>query len=349
MITRELLNKFLDGRCSPEESALLKRYFADGKMSDLNRILQEDWDEANDAVPNREIDYHRKRIWGRLREKLSLEDPVLLKEYEGRGYSGFASWKWSAAAVVSLCIMALGGFMLWKPSPAGKAVHEATIAMTEQRNEQDKPMAVSLPDGSKVILDPRSVLRYPEKFPIGERLVTLEGKAFFDVAKDSLNPFFVKTNALNVRVIGTSFNISSFMNEPAEVSVITGKVAVFLTEQKGSMILEPNERAVRLNEKSELAKMLVEQPVLIRREVLTSMFDFDETPASQVFEALEEAYDIRIRFDADLLKHCTLRARLDDQPLFVKLEMICASLGLEFKIEGTDIIISGEGCYEREI
>ncbi len=335
MITRELLGKLLEGRCSPEELDMLRAYFSEGDADELDEILEQDWRLAEGEAPDHFTENYRERILGRLRKEL---------EPRTAGKNKKVSWKWMAAAVVSLCILAAGGFMLWNKSSSAGAEMTAGAVFTEQKNEKDKPEVIFLPDGSRVVLEPGSMLEYPSFFEEGKRSVQLSGKAFFEVVTDSLRPFFVKTNSLNVRVLGTSFSVSSFENKSAEVSVVTGRVSVFLTEEKEGLILAPNERAVCLEESLTLQKTLVEEPVMVRREELLNLFDFDEAPVSRVFEALEKAYDIKIRFDPAVVERCTLRARLDDQPLFVKLNMICTSLGLEYEIAGTDILITGEGC-----
>lgn len=335
MITRELLGKLLDGRCSPEELNMLRSYFSEGDTDELHEILEQDWRLTEGEVSDYFTESYKERILGRLRKEL---EPRPAEENKS------GSWKWLAASVACICILALGGVMLWyKPSDRGIEM-TTRAAITEQKNGEGKPKVIFLPDGSKVVLDPGGILQYPSFFDKGERLVQLSGKAFFEVVADSLSPFFVKTKSLNVKVLGTSFSVSSFEDKSAEVSVVTGKVSVFVAEEKEGLILEPNERAVRLDESLALSKTLVEEPVMVRREELLNLFDFDETPVSSVFEALERAYDIKIRFDRALVGRCTLRARLDDQPLFVKLDMICTSLGLEYEIVGTDILITGEGC-----
>src|SRR5690606_26026261 len=144
------------------------------------------------------------------------------------------------------------------------------ISEIEQRNESNSSMTIFLSDGSEVELEPGSMISYPRKFTTGNRVVRLEGRAFFDVAKDSLNPFLVNTKSVNVKVLGTSFKVSSFENEPAEVSVVTGKVEVYVSEQEETVILQPNERAVQSGQGARLAKMLVEEPAVIKREVLES-------------------------------------------------------------------------------
>lgn len=348
MVTRSLLKKFVDGRCSPEELVFLKKYFLSGDTNELSQIMEEDWKNTNEVVHSQEFDEHKKRILDRLGEELHQHQSSFDQRFVAQTDWFSPTWKRSVAAVMLLCILAFGATIFLKEPVSLQEKEEQGLVMMEQKNNQDVPVTILLSDGSTVVLEPKSMLRYPKKFQGNKRIVRLDGQAFFDVSKDSLNPFFVRTNTLNVRVIGTSFNVSSFHDQPAEVSVVTGKVAVSVDEKKETMILDPNERAVRLNENSKLAKMLVEEPVLIRREKLMGFFDFDEVPVSDVFSALEGAYDIKMRFDAVLVKNLTLKARLDDQSLFIKLDMICASLGLGYEVVGTDIVIKESGNYDQE-
>lgn len=84
-----------------------------------------------------------------------------------------------------------------------------------------------LPDGSRVWLNKGAVLRYPESIHDGDRSLELEGEAFFEVQRDTLRPFTVRTHELVTRVLGTSFNINaSLETRDVKVSVRSGKVQV---------------------------------------------------------------------------------------------------------------------------
>lgn len=348
MITRELLAKFLDGQCTQSELSVLKEYLTQGDITTLHQILDEDWHQSESGVEAADIENYRERILYRLRSELAGERAGST-DLPRTGRAWPARWKWFAAALVPLFV----SVVFWKgrpgsasPDGTGNFDNQVRKAMVVRENNTSQPLTFTLPDGSLVRLDPDSRLSYAHELVTAEgRQVRLEGKAFFDVTKDSLNPFFVRSDAFNVRVLGTSFSVSTYSNKPAEVSVVSGKVAVYVDEQKKSLILEPNERALRLSDHAQLTKLLVEEPVVLDRAPLMGRFDFDETPASAVFAALEKAYDIEIRFDPKSVKDCTLRARLDDQSLFVKLDMICSSLGLAYEVVGTQIRITGDGCY----
>lgn len=345
MVTRALLQKYREGKCSPQELEILSQYFAGSNNPELDKILDEDWERSSESRPEPDWQEPGKRILASLKNELHRER-TSFDDGTPRNYlrTGFIR-RWAAVAAAILLITG-GGFLFWQQQASFRAVTLPENDLVVKRNDSETPLPFLLPDGSGVTLQPGSTLTYPREFEAGRRLVKLDGNAFFEVVRDSLQPFFVTTRALNVRVLGTSFNVFSQDDRPAEVSVVTGKVAVFLEEPKESIVLKPNERAVRLNTKAELTKVLATEPVPVRREAMDEIFDFQETPAARVFEAIAKAYDIRIRYDAEVIRNCTLRALLGDQPLFVKLDMICSPLGLTYEIEGTEIVIKGEGCHE---
>lgn len=90
-----------------------------------------------------------------------------------------------------------------------------------------KHRQISLPDGTRIWLSPGSHISYPNKFRTKERLVKLEGEAFFDVVHDENHPFVIQSGQLKTVVLGTSFNVKAYPNQIiSEVTVISGKVAV---------------------------------------------------------------------------------------------------------------------------
>lgn len=90
-----------------------------------------------------------------------------------------------------------------------------------------KQKKLVLPDGSKVLLNVGTELLVSKDFGENQRQVSLRGEAFFEVAKDSNRPFIIQSGALRTRVLGTSFNISSYADmDKIKVAVLTGKVAV---------------------------------------------------------------------------------------------------------------------------
>ena len=106
---------------------------------------------------------------------------------------------------------------------------------------------IILPDGSQVWLNSDSKLSYGARFNDTIREVSLEGEAYFDVIKDKKRPFIVMTNALNIRVLGTAFNIKSYAHDATiETTLIRGMIEVRKNNEPATkkIVLTPNEKLV---------------------------------------------------------------------------------------------------------
>ena len=96
---------------------------------------------------------------------------------------------------------------------------------------QGKMLKVVLSDGSEVWVNAGSRLVYPTRFVGDQRFVELEGEAYFKIAHDAAHPFIVKSPSSYTRVLGTEFNIRSFQNQPAQITLVRGSVEVRCTER----------------------------------------------------------------------------------------------------------------------
>lgn len=102
---------------------------------------------------------------------------------------------------------------------------------------------VTLPDGSKVTLNNNSRISYPISFSKAKREVTLSGEAYFDIQKEENRPFIVKSHGLDVRVLGTKFNVKSYKDHSETiVSLCEGSVQVMSDTDQTSMKLEPGDQ-----------------------------------------------------------------------------------------------------------
>ncbi|MEZ7499756.1 FecR family protein [Flavobacterium sp. Arc3] len=229
--------------------------------------------------------------------------------------------------------------------------------LVEQTNNSNKSQIITLSDGSSVLLQPQSKLSYPKNFVGNERRVYLSGEAFFEISKNPKKPFLVFANEIVTKVVGTSFRISAFSNEPnVEVLVRTGKVKVQSNEsissshKKEEITLLPNEalRFTRKNSTFDKITDITKDKTLIHsaRTIEQLSFDFTDIPVSQIFKTMEQAYLVNIEFPKDKLKECHLTTSLIDQPLPEKLKIICKALGnnTSYEMNGNQIIISSDGC-----
>src|SRR5690606_7892291 len=101
------------------------------------------------------------------------------------------------------------------------------LGFIHRETERGEKARLSLPDGTHILLNSDSRLWYNPDFGKDlERVVYLEGEAFFDVAKDTLHPFKIHSGDITTTVLGTSFNVQAFADEEITVSLVSGKVQI---------------------------------------------------------------------------------------------------------------------------
>jgi transmembrane sensor len=289
-------------------------------------------------------------MWGKIQEKVEHEkDPSTA--------SARANWAVAAACLSLLCAAVIGWFVFPRPKaePSWKAYHQQTlIGFAEQVNETDQPLKIELEDGSTVVLDAKSRLKYRTTFlKDSTRQVYLLGKAFFDVARNPYKPFIVHSNEIVVKVLGTSFRVEAPENgENILVSVKTGKVSVYAVAdkatddlQKDGVILLPNQQVSYERKERLFSKTLVEYPEVLRTTPIgPSDFVFDNTPIAEVFRTMEAAYGIEIIYNEEVMKNCYITAPLGSEPMQEKLRIICQTIGAAYEIIDANVVINSSGC-----
>jgi transmembrane sensor len=129
----------------------------------------------------------------------------------------------AAILVIAFGLSILSNLVFPTPEPIEI---EPILVYEEHSTPPGVKSTLTLHDGSKVILNSGSSLRYLKNFEVDKRILYLTGEAFFEVKKDSVRPFSVITGDVVTTALGTSFNISSYKNEDLNISLLTGKVAI---------------------------------------------------------------------------------------------------------------------------
>ncbi|MGB3006133.1 MAG: FecR family protein [Chitinophagaceae bacterium] len=274
----------------------------------------------------------------------------------------FKLWHWAAAASVLLVISVAYYFLSFN-----KKEISFTAAIpannVQNKNTSDSIQLIVLSDGSKITLQPNSILHYPEKFSDSSREVYLEGKAFFEVTRNPQKPFLVYSKHIITRVLGTSFFINTeTASGNEEVSVRTGKVQVSenTNMQAGSkqlipVIITPNQKAIYEPEKRLFETTIVEKPQPLIKEAhenespasVITRFVYEQENLAIVFRQLERAYGIEIIPENPNLNNCVFTGDIADEDLFTILKQICLATKSTFEINGTKVLIKGDGCNKN--
>ncbi|MEA5257998.1 FecR family protein [Arcicella aquatica] len=221
----------------------------------------------------------------------------------------------------------------------------SNMPLIEQVNNNEKPIYVNLSDGSKITLYKNSRLSYPSVFKGNNREVYLMGDAFFNIAKNPNKPFLVHAGTIVTKVLGTSFYVKApTVGNNIDVEVITGKVSVFEKDTKpnSGVVLSPNHKVTFYDGQHHFVTGLIDNPQPQGEK--DNVFEFKDTPLSEVLAKLSNVYGIRIDVDNEKLYDCPLTADFTTQSLHAKLEIICATINGSYETKGTVILISGRGC-----
>ena len=152
---------------------------------------------------------------------------------------------------------------------------------------------VVLSDGTKVWLNATSSLHFPSAFRGNQRVVELTGEAYFEVAKNKEKPFLVKVGDMQVKVLGTHFNINAYADEGAiKTSLLEGSVNI--TKAAVSGILKPGEQAILKNEadKVEIRKANMDEVMAWKN----GLFQFDDADITTIMREIGRWYDVEIEY-----------------------------------------------------
>lgn len=215
------------------------------------------------------------------------------------------------------------------------------IANANKNNELIIPKGgkyqVVLADGTKVWLNSASRLIYPQSFMGKERRVVLSGEAFFDVTHDAERPFVVETSRMNVKVLGTRFNVNDYDdNEEVSTTLVNGSVEIVSGDQQAFRLV-PGEQAY--GKENELEKREVN--VRLYTSWIDGKFLFNNTELEEIAKQISRWYDVDIFFSSESVKKVRFTgAIVKFKPLEDLVRMIESTSQVRFSVKGKTIVIS---------
>ena len=207
-----------------------------------------------------------------------------------------------------------------------------------------KTFALILSDGTEVHLNAGTTLKYPVNFLNGQnRQVFLTGEAFFKVSKDIEHPFIVESNDLNIRVLGTSFNVSSYSeNKNISTVLVEGAVRLYgkdeLYSEEKSKLLQPGKKAEwdKENQKITIQK--------VNTSFYTSWIDgtlvIEKLRFPEIIKRLERHYNIKIKNNNKELDNQVFTATFQVENIQEVLESFKANYSFKYIIEKDTITIN---------
>lgn len=264
--------------------------------------------------------------------------PVAPSGGKGRQLGWMPGWLRIAAAISLLIIAGLAGYHMSQSIFDTPDTEMQAIRLVSKSTDKGQKATFTLQDGTKIHLNAASQITFPEYFGDSVREISLEGEAYFEVAKDKQRPFIVKCGGLHTKVLGTSFNINAYPEtEKVKVVLIEGKVQVGKVDMKDSIVLQPSEMALFDKEKFSLEKLNVNT-----REFTAwkeGVILFQKAPFEEIQQVLERWYDVRFEYQ----KPPTMQGftgEFKNQSLKAVMDGISFSVGFSYNIEGKKVIIN---------
>jgi ferric-dicitrate binding protein FerR (iron transport regulator) len=313
-----LIQKYSEGKTNLKEQIELSEQLADDKNRAAEELLNQDWQARleSDDIPDHDLMAVLDRVHHKIR----------LNENTDRTLNWWATFQRIAAILIFPLLLS---FMAYFYLQSGKSLPNNSFA------EIQCPLGVrtkfQLPDGSTGYLNSGSKLKYQASFT-KERKVELVGEAFFDVVHNAKLPFHVNTKNLDIKVLGTTFNVIANEDEPTEEIVLqTGKVDVSSKAGSQLAILKPNEQ-FNLN---------IEKQTFVKKEIEASQYTswkegklaFRNENMQQVARRLSRWYNAEVVVDDRLLEDYTFHATFVDEPLDEVLKLLSLTTPLSYQEE----------------
>lgn len=228
-MNEEIIIKYLQGQCSPEEEDLFLKWLQES--SENKKFFYEQKALLNyRKVKHFATDVQLNQAAARFHLNVTRAESQRKKQVYLRLV------RYAAVLLFLLAVPAL----LYKTGYLGSNSELITVSIAQT----DSAKFVPLSDGSRVWLNSNSSLTYPESFSKRERNVQLTGEAYFEVSHDSHHPFKVQTQSIQVKVLGTSFNVRSYSSEEnTQTTLVEGKVVIQNNQGDNLAMLAPGQMA----------------------------------------------------------------------------------------------------------
>jgi transmembrane sensor len=314
----ELLVKYLADEATPPEQQLVEQWI---NSSEANRHyfqhFQLIWKESQKLAATTAVD--ENKAWQRFQRRVRKTESAPAK------IKAFGWWRIAASILIVAAAAWFTSTLLQKGSGEPEILNITSISEVKRD---------TLPDGSIAVLNKHSELSYPARFKGKARKVKLRGEAFFNITPNKEKPFIIDVNDVQVKVVGTSFNIRS-VNGLTEVIVETGIVQV----TKGDEVIELKAGERISLETVDAAAQKEKSEDKLYNYYVSRTFVCDNTPLWKLVEKLNDAYGENIRIGREELRKMPLTVTFDDESLDVILSIISETLMIEVNKEGNEIVL----------
>ncbi|MEX0882098.1 MAG: FecR domain-containing protein, partial [Cyclobacteriaceae bacterium] len=239
-------------------------------------------------------------------------------------------------AVIALLVVLIGSLA---PSFFTKTIPKeaAPLVYEEKTSDAGVKIQLTLKDGTKVLLNSGTTVRYFKNFSEDKREIFLNGEAFFEIAQDSLRPFIVHSGDSRVIALGTSFIVNAYNTEKIDIALLEGKVAVETLKSPTPQLLYPGEAL-----SMDIIGGAFEKRVFNKEKILSwtnKTILLDQTPLGETVRILENWYGVKIIVQNKPQKEIFLSGKFRDETLKNVLKGLSYASNFKFTINKDQVEI----------
>lgn len=262
----------------------------------------------------------------------------------------------AAVAIAALAVIAVGLYLLWK----SQRLPTSQTGAIQYACKPGERKSFQFPDGTQVILNAGSEIYLNDQYAKNTREVFLKGEAFFEVQHNAAVPFIVHTSSMDVKALGTAFNVKSYNNENrTEAVLIRGLVEVTLKKDNNrKLLLHPDEKVLWTENKLEPAKntpatvpknipdQAVVKPVkklddggIKELAWVQNNLAFEDEPFEEIAYQLNRWYNVNIQFETNDIKQYHFTATFKREKIGQVLDILRTSKQFNYRFEGEQRIL----------
>lgn len=327
----DIANRFLAEKdCTIQELSALKKWLSDPEThSDVESWLSAHWSMSNEIDSNTLIETVFHQIQEYEEEHLpksGFSIKRILKVYQ------------KVAAFLLIPILGIGIFYWVSQYNQSVGQYTETIAPRGQKSQ------IVLADGTKVWLNSDTKIKYPGNFSRNQRDVYLDGEAFFEVSKNPHQPFVVHTSMVNVKVLGTKFNVKAYADEnQIETSLFEGKINLSMNNSSSG---SPVEKEVKPGQSFVYSK--TDHQLVVNKfpqdEIngwKKNQLIFKDDTFSNLVRKVERWYDVKVVYDEKQFNDRRLTVELyEGERLDRLMSIISLALSVDYKYEKGEISLT---------
>ena len=316
---KDRIRQYVRNTTDEDENFVASSFLNNENEKELEEIAGEHWKNSSFAFIDLQHILHRIhfQIDAGSTPEHSLKNKLLHAYYR--------------VAAVLLIPLVLGGIYLLSQ-------HDQPAAFAKIKAPQGSRVQFVLPDGSKGFLNSSSILTYPAEFG-HNRMVSLEGEGYFEIARDKKHPFTVQTKFADIQVLGTKFDVCAYENDNDMTTTLEeGSVRIFNKTTNTRTVLTPGEQN-KID--SATGKMTNTK---VKTQLYTSwkeeMLRFDNAPFAEVVKKMERWYGIKIILDKKLQYADNYTLTIKTESLREMLQLLSITTPMNYKIKDDTVFIN---------